>query len=74
MAESVASSDQSSTQENHRKNDCDLARIPCSSHSRGVCSKNKGMFVVALVNNSPVFRWDLNTVMASDLEHRPLRV
>jgi hypothetical protein len=27
--------------------------------------KNKGMFVVALVNNSPVFRWDMNTVMAS---------
>jgi len=27
--------------------------------------KNKSMFVVALVNNSPVFRWDLNTVMAS---------
>ena len=27
--------------------------------------KNKGMFVVALVNNSPVFRWDLNSVMAS---------
>ncbi|MBI5614057.1 hypothetical protein HY947_03985 [Candidatus Gottesmanbacteria bacterium] len=27
--------------------------------------KNKSMFVVALVNNAPVFRWDLNSVMVS---------